>query len=91
MSDKILIASLVAGVYLIIKILQMRFEKKEVDEEGNEISSSKPLKAYIGDTITVFLSTITALIILEQLEPLLMEGGQTSIKNPSVFVNNPDF
>jgi hypothetical protein len=75
-------AGIISVVFFIVKFIEMRFVEKE----------SKPLKLLIKDTLLVFFSVVTGFFILEQLKPVLQEGGSNaSVKNPAVFVDNPDF
>jgi hypothetical protein len=75
-------AGIISVVFFIVKFVEMRFVEKE----------SKPLKYLIKDTLLVFFSVVTGFFILEQLKPVLQDGGNSaSVKNPAVFVDNPDF
>ena len=58
----------------------MRFLEKE----------NKPLKLLIRDALLVYFSVVFGFFILEQLKPVMHEGGET-IKHAPVFTSNPDF
>jgi hypothetical protein len=74
-------AGIISIVFFIVKFIEMRFIEKE----------SRPLKFLIKDTLLVFFSVITGYFILEQLKPVLQQGGETNLSNPVVFVDNPSF
>jgi hypothetical protein len=75
-----LIALIIAIVFLVIKFIEMRFIDKE----------SKPLKLLIRDALLVYLSVVAGYFILEQLKPVIQNGG-TDIINTPVFTDNPGF
>jgi len=53
------------------------------------LKENKPLKQLVIDALIVFISAISALIILEQFNIHELIG---SVKeSPGAFVNNPDF
>ena len=58
----------------------MRFVDKE----------SKPLKLLIRDSLLVYFSVVSGSFIIDQLKPVIQEGG-AKITNPTVFVDNPGF
>ena len=59
----------------------MRFVDKE----------SKPLKLLIRDSLLVYFSVVSGSFILDQLKPVIQEGGVSVVVNPTVFVDNPGF
>jgi len=75
-----MIALIIAIVFLVIKFIEMRFIDKE----------SKPLKLLIRDALLVYLSVVAGYFILEQLKPVIQNGG-TDIINTPVFTDNPGF
>jgi len=75
-----MIALIVAIVFLVIKFIEMRFIDKE----------SKPLKLLIRDALLVYLSVVAGYFILEQLKPVIQNGGGSIINTP-VFTDNPGF
>ena len=59
----------------------MRFVEKE----------AKPLKLLIRDTLVVYISVIFGNFIIEQLKPVIQQGGNGGSINPVVFTDNPTF
>ena len=80
MKNIFIIAGVIAVIYLIAKFIEMRFVEKE----------NKPLKLLIRDTLVVYFSVIFGHFILEQLKPVIQQGGET-ITNAQVFTDNPGF
>ena len=81
MTTSIFITSaIISVIFFIIKFMEMRFYDKE----------SKPLKLLIRDSLLVYFSVITGHFVLDQLNPILQEGG-TNVGNPTVFIDNPGF
>lgn len=76
-----IVAGIVSAVFFILKFIEMRTVEKE----------SKPLKLLVKDTLLVYFSVIAGYFIVEQIKPILQEGGESNISNPVVFVDNPDF
>lgn len=79
-----IVAGIVSVIYLIVKFIEMRF----VDRE------SKPVKYLVRDTLLVYFSVISGHFIIDQLNPMILEGGGDGIKgssNPAVFTGNPEF
>jgi len=72
-----MIATIISIVFFIVKFIEMRFIEKE----------SKPLKYLVRDTLLVYFSVITGNFILEQIQPIIKSGSETTI----AFTNNPDF
>jgi hypothetical protein len=75
-----MIAGVIAVIYLIAKFIEMRFVEKE----------NKPLKLLIRDTLLVYFSVIVGHFILEQLKPVIQQGGEATTSTP-VFTDNPGF
>lgn len=75
------IAGIVSFVFFIVKFIEMRFVDKE----------SKPLKFLIRDSLLVYFSVVIGLFVVEQLKPVIQDGGNSSIINPAVFTDNPGF
>ena len=76
MSNQIVTACVVSIIYFIIRFIEMRFIVKE----------NKPLKQLVTDTLIVFISAISAILLLEQ-----FNLGEMMKAAPSAFVNKPDF
>ena len=74
------IAGIISFIYFIIKFIEMRFIDKE----------SKPLKVLIRDSLLVYFSVIAGNFVIEQLKPIIQEGG-SNVSNPVVFTDNPGF
>jgi hypothetical protein len=75
------IAGIISFVFFIVKFIEMRF----VDRE------SKPLKFLIRDSLLVYFSVVSGLFIIDQLKPVIQEGGENAVVNPAVFTDNPGF
>lgn len=75
------IAGIVSFAFFIIKFIEMRF----VDRE------SKPLKFLIRDSLLVYFSVVVGLFVVEQLKPVIQDGGENAVVNPAVFTDNPGF
>jgi hypothetical protein len=75
------VSGIISVVFLIAKFIEMRFIDKE----------SKPLKLLIRDSLLVFVSVLFGLFIIDQLKPVIQEGGEAIISNPAVFTDNPGF
>ena len=69
-------ALVIAGLYLLMRFLEMRFILKE----------NKPLKILLRDAVLVYLSVVVGHFTLDQIAPLKHIGGV-----PDVFTNDPDF
>ena len=80
MSNIFIEAGIISFVYFIIKFIEMRFIDKE----------SKPLKFLIRDSLLVYFSVICGNFVIDQLKPMIQEGGE-NVVNPSVFTDNPGF
>jgi len=81
MENIFLVAGIISVVYFIVKFIEMRFVDKE----------SKPLKFLIRDTLLVYFSVLVGLFVIEQIQPIMQEGGENSVVNPVVFMDNPGF
>lgn len=75
------IAGIISFVFFIVKFIEMRFVDKE----------SKPLKFLIRDSLLVYFSVIVGNFVIEQLKPVIQEGGENVVLNPAVFTDNPGF
>jgi len=75
------IAGIISFVFFIVKFIEMRFVDKE----------SKPLKFLIRDSLLVYFSVIVGNFVIEQLKPVIQEGGENVVVNPAVFTDNPGF
>jgi hypothetical protein len=69
-------ALVIAGLYLLMRFLEMRFILKE----------NKPLKILLREAVMVYLSVLGGDFIIQQLEPL-----KDIVGAPSVFTTPPDF
>ena len=69
-------ALVIAGIYLLLRFLEMRFVLKE----------NKPLKVLVRDTVLVYLSVLLGNFVISQVG----ESNITS-KLPEVFTNDPGF
>ena len=69
-------ALVIAGLYLLMRFLEMRFILKE----------NKPLKILLREAVMVYLSVLGGDFIIQQLEPLKDIAGA-----PTVFTTPPDF
>jgi len=76
-----IVATIISVVYLIVKFVEMRFMEKE----------SKPIKFLVRDTLLVYFSVISAHFIIDQLNPVILEGDVKSVSAPAVFTGNPEF
>ena len=79
MTNIFVVAAIISIVYLIAKFIEMRFIEKE----------SKPLKYLIRDSLLVYFSVICGNFVIEQLKPVIEEGGGKVVTE--VFVDNPNF
>ena len=80
MDNIFLLAGVISVIFLLAKFVEMRFIEKE----------SKPLKLLVRDTLLVYFSVISGNFILEQMKPVIQEGGPIP-SNPAVFVGDPNF
>ena len=80
MDNVFIVAGIISFTFIITKFIEMRFIEKE----------NKPLKLLIRDTLLVYLSVVAGYFILEQLKPVIQNGGASIINTP-VFTDNPGF
>jgi hypothetical protein len=78
MNNIFIIATVISFIFLIIKIIELRFIEKE----------QKPLKLLIKDTLLVYFSVICGYFFLEQIK-IIMKNGDNS--HPIVFTDSPGF
>jgi hypothetical protein len=74
------VATVISITYLVVKFMEMRFIEKE----------NKPLKLLVRDAILVYFSVLIGLFVLDQLNPILQNGGDMAKVTP-VFTDNPGF
>jgi hypothetical protein len=75
-------AGIISFVFFIVKFIEMRFIEKE----------NKPLKLLVRDSLLVYFSVICGNFVVEQLKPIIQDGGAENIVvSPTVFVDNPGF
>ena len=79
MTNIFLVAAIISIVFFIAKFLEMRFIEKE----------NKPLKYLIRDSLLVYFSVICGNFVVDQLKPVIQEGGGKLVTE--VFVDNPNF
>ena len=75
------VAGIISFVFFLVKFIEMRF----VDRE------SKPLKFLIRDSLLVYFSVVAGCFVIDQLKPVMQDGGDGVISNPAVFTDNPGF
>jgi len=80
MDNIFIIATIISVIYFIVKFIEMRYLEKE----------SRPLKHLIRDALVVYFSVICGYFILQQVKPMIQEGGNGSTVTP-VFTDNPEF
>jgi hypothetical protein len=81
MQNIFIVAAIISVVFFIVKFIEMRFVDKE----------SKPLKFLIRDSLLVYFSVIAGNFVIEQLKPVIQEGGEAAVIAPAVFTDNPGF
>jgi positive regulator of sigma E activity len=74
------VAAVISITYLVVKFMEMRFIEKE----------NKPLKLLVRDALLVYFSALIGLFVLDQLNPMLQNGGDMTKVTP-VFTDNPGF
>ena len=79
MDNIFIIAGVISVIFLIAKFIEMRFVEKE----------NKPLKLLIRDSLLVYFSVVIGYFILEQINPMIQNGGGSTIT--PVFTDNPEF
>ena len=77
MDNIFVIAAVVSIIFFVAKFVEMRFIEKE----------NKPMKLLVRDSLIVYISVVSGYYILEQLKPVMQNGGAT----PIVFTDNPQF
>jgi len=80
MLNMFFVATVISITYLIAKFLEMRFIEKE----------NKPLKLLVRDALLVYFSVLIGLFVLDQLSPVMQNGGD-NVKVTPVFTDNPGF
>jgi len=81
MDNIYIISGVIAFVFFLGKFIEMRFIERE----------SKPLKVIVKDTLLVYVCTIIAFIILEQLKPIIQESSGSAPITQIAFTDNPTF
>ena len=81
MDNIYIISGIIAFVFFLGKFIEMRFVERE----------SKPLKTIVKDTLLVYVCTIIAFIILEQLKPIIQESAGGAPITQIAFTDNPSF
>ena len=81
MENIFITAGVIAFIFLIVKFIEMRFVEKE----------AKPLKLLVRDALYVYISVVFGYFIIEQLKPVIQQGGANSSLNTAVFTDNPGF
>ena len=81
MDNIFVIATIISIIFLISKFIEMRFIEKE----------SKPLKLLLRDSLLVYFSVIFGYFILDQLKPMIIQGGSDNSLITPVFTDNPEF
>jgi hypothetical protein len=74
-------AAIISVIFFIIKFIEMRLIEKE----------SKPLKLLVRDSLLVYFSVIFGNFVIDQLKPMIQEGGENIVISPTVFTDNPGF
>jgi hypothetical protein len=81
MPNIFVVAGVISVIFFVVKFIEMRFVDKE----------SKPLKFLIRDSLLVYFSVLAGNFVIEQLKPVMQEGGEGVVTNPAVFTDNPGF
>uniref|UniRef100_A0A6C0B1Z0 Uncharacterized protein n=1 Tax=viral metagenome TaxID=1070528 RepID=A0A6C0B1Z0_9ZZZZ len=76
-----IIAGIISFVFFFAKFIEMRLVEKE----------NKPLKFLIRDSLLVYVSVVIGSFVVEQLKPVIQDGGEQVTSNPAVFTDNPGF
>ena len=79
MSNLVVTSGIISIIYFLIKFFEMRFILKE----------NKPLKQLVIDTLIVFISATSTILLLEQFNLGELIGSSKEI--PGAFINKPDF
>lgn len=80
MTNIFYVAIVISIIYLIGRFIEMRFITKE----------NKPLSILFRDALLVYSSVVVGHFVLEQVRPMLYEGGGAPTVTP-VFTDNPEF
>ena len=78
MNNIFYISAIISISFFIIKFIEMRFIEKE----------SKPLKFLLRDTLLVYFSVILGNFVIEQINPII-NGGTNSSNHTPIFTDNP--
>jgi len=81
MDNIYIISGIVAFVFFLGKFIEMRVIERE----------SKPLKMIVKDTLLVYVCTIIAFMLLEQLKPIIQESAGGAPITQIAFTDNPTF
>ncbi len=81
MDNIYIIAGIISFVYFLGKFIEMRFIERE----------SKPLKVIMKDTLLVYVCAIIAIMILDQLKPIIEESSGVGPISQIAFTDNPNF
>jgi hypothetical protein len=73
------IAGVIAILFFVIKLVEMRLIESD---------SKKPFKSIVKDTIIVYLSVVSANLMISYLNPVIKESTTSA---PMVFTDNPQF
>jgi hypothetical protein len=73
------IAGVIAILFFVIKLIEMRLIESD---------SKKPFKSIVKDTILVYLSVVSANLLISYLNPVIKESTSST---PMVFTDNPQF
>lgn len=73
------IAGVIAILFFVIKLVEMRLIESD---------SKKPFKSIVKDTILVYLSVVSANLLISYLNPVIKESTSST---PMVFTDNPQF
>jgi len=78
--NKLMIAGVIATIFLVLKLVEMRYIKKQM----------KPIRDLIRETIFVFSSSMSGLYLSEQFMDNIpiMSGGNVQV---NAFTDAPDF
>ena len=81
MDNIYIIAGIISFVYFLGKFIEMRFIERE----------SKPLKVIMKDTLLVYVCSIIAIMVLDQLKPIIEESSGIGPITQIAFTDNPNF
>lgn len=79
MSNLVITSAIISVIYFLIKFFEMRFI----------IQENKPLKQLVIDTLIVFISSTSTILLLEQFNLGELIGNAKQV--PGAFINKPDF